>query len=67
MSTIANTLFFGRQVAQAVIMVSSVVIVALFGIFEVGGLHEVWNRAVNGGRIHPPEYETQSLSSMLNF
>lgn len=37
-------------------MMSSVIMIALFGIWNVGGITEVWNRAVDGGRIFPPEY-----------
>lgn len=37
-------------------MIVSVVIIALFGVYNVGGLAEVWNRAVDGDRIFPPEY-----------
>lgn len=37
------------KVLQAIVMISSVVIVALFGISDVGGLAIVWDRAVNGG------------------
>lgn len=46
---------FNQKVLQAIVMISSVVIVALFGVSDVGGLNEVWNRAVNGSRIFPPE------------
>lgn len=35
-------------------MVASVVLVAVMGIIKVGGLSEVWNRAVDGNRIFPP-------------
>lgn len=42
------------DVLQAAIMVGSVVMVAVLGIHSVGGLSEVWNRAVDGGRIFPP-------------
>lgn len=44
------------KVLQGTVMISSVLIIALFGIWNVGGLTEVWNRAVEGGRIFPPEY-----------
>lgn len=37
-------------------MILSVIIIAIFGIWNVGGLTEVWNRAVDGNRIFPPEY-----------
>lgn len=37
-------------------MIVSVVIIAVFGIHNVGGLTEVWNRAVDGDRIFSPEY-----------
>lgn len=39
------------DVAQAGVMISSVIIVALFGIADVGGLTEVLDRAAEGGRI----------------
>lgn len=41
---------------QAAVMVSSIVLVAVLGVINVGGLTEVWNRAVDGNRIFPPEY-----------
>lgn len=37
-------------------MIVSVIIIALFGIHNVGGMTEVWNRAVDGDRIFAPEY-----------
>lgn len=37
-------------------MIVSVVIIASLGIHKVGGLSEVWERAVDGDRIFPPEY-----------
>lgn len=37
-------------------MILSVMVVALFGIIDVGGLNVVWERAVNGSRI-VPEYD----------
>lgn len=40
---------------QAMVMIASVVIVAVFGISKVGGLGEVWDRAVDGHRIFSPE------------
>lgn len=43
------------------VMISSVAIVALFGISDVGGLTEVWNRAVDGGRISYPEYDRKKI------
>lgn len=42
------------DVLQAVVMVASVVLVAVLGIIKVGGLNEVWDRAVDGNRIFPP-------------
>lgn len=44
------------DVLQASVMISSVVIVALLGISDVGGLSVIWNRGVEGGRISVPEY-----------
>lgn len=38
-------------------MILSVMIVALLGIINVGGLNVVWERAVNGSRITAPEYD----------
>lgn len=49
------------------VMISSVVIVALFGISDVGGLTEVWNRAVEGGRISYPEYDSIEIISKTIF
>lgn len=43
------------DVVQAAVMVVSIVLVAIFGIKEVGGLQEVWDRNVAGGRITPIE------------
>lgn len=37
-------------------MISSVITIAFLGIWNVGGITEVWNRAVDGDRIFPPEY-----------
>lgn len=42
------------DVLQAGVMVLSIVLVALYGIHRVGGLGEVWDRAVAGGRITVP-------------
>lgn len=36
-------------------MVLSIVLVALFGIREVGGIGEVWARATAGGRVGLPK------------
>lgn len=36
-------------------MLLSIVLVAFYGVQKVGGLSEVWDRAVAGGRIFPPE------------
>lgn len=49
------------DVVQASVMVVSIVLVACYGVAEVGGVAEVWNRAVAGGRISPPEYEYLKL------
>lgn len=46
---------FQLKVLQATVMISSIVVVACLGIWSVGGVTEVWNRAVEGGRIFPPE------------
>lgn len=43
------------DVVQASVMVASVIIVAVLGIIKVGGVSEVWSRAVDGHRIFPPE------------
>lgn len=37
-------------------MVGSIALVAILGIIHAGGFGEVWNRAVEGGRIFPPKY-----------
>lgn len=42
------------DVVQAFFMVLSIVLVALYGLQQVGGLTVVWDRAVAGGRIFPP-------------
>lgn len=36
-------------------MFLSMVLIAFFGVEKVGGLSEVWNRAVAGGRVTMPE------------
>lgn len=46
-------------------MISSVLLIAIFGVWNVGGLTEVWNRAVDGGRIFPPEYERAPIEKMF--
>lgn len=43
------------DVLQASVMIASIVLVACLGVQQTGGLGEVWNRAVEGGRIFPPE------------
>lgn len=43
------------DVLQAAVMIASVVLVACLGIYKTGGMTEVWNRSVEGGRIFPPE------------
>lgn len=48
-------------------MVSSILIVVVLGIINVGGLTEVWNRAVGGNRISPPEYAFQIVFFCLNY
>lgn len=50
------------DVLQASIMIVSVVLVALLGISDVGGLAEVWRRAVDGNRIFPPEYALKNIA-----
>lgn len=37
-------------------MLGSVLIIALHGISDVGGMEEVWDRAVKGNRVYTPEY-----------
>lgn len=41
---------------QAGIIVSSIVLIPASGIHQTGGIVEVWDRAVHGGRIFPPKY-----------
>lgn len=41
-------------------MILSVIIVAVFGIYDVGGLNVVWDRSVNGSRITAPEYDSSN-------
>lgn len=36
-------------------MMASIVLVAGLGIHKTGGFGEVWDRAVEGGRIFPPK------------
>ncbi|XP_055303103.1 sodium-coupled monocarboxylate transporter 2-like isoform X2 [Sitodiplosis mosellana] len=54
------------DVLQGFIMLSSVVIVNWFGVSDVGGLGEVWNRAVDGDRIFPPNF-TLDLVTRTTF
>lgn len=42
------------KVLQATVMIGSVVLVAVLGVYQTGGFTEVWDRAVEGGRIFPP-------------
>lgn len=42
------------DVLQGFVMISSITVVALLGIYQTGGLREVWDRAVEGNRIFPP-------------
>lgn len=42
------------DVLQASVMITSITLVAILGINQTGGFGEVWNRAVEGGRIFPP-------------
>lgn len=42
------------DVLQAFVMIASITIVAVLGIMKTGGIVEVWDRAVEGGRIFPP-------------
>lgn len=39
------------DVVQAGIMVSSCILVVVLGVYQVGGLSEVWRRAEEGNRI----------------
>lgn len=48
-------------------MISSVILIAVLGVWNVGGLTEVWNRAVVGGRIFPPEYVKWLLNVVFGF
>lgn len=48
-------------------MILSVAVIALFGVQNVGGLSEVWNRAVDGNRIFPPEYVKMVLRMFSHF
>lgn len=43
------------DVLQAFVILASVTLVAILGIVRTGGFMEVWDRAVEGGRIFPPE------------
>lgn len=43
------------QVLQASVMMLSVLLVAFYGVRRTGGIGEVWDRAVEGGRIFPPK------------
>lgn len=40
---------------QAFVMVLSIVLVGFFSVEKVGGIGEVWDRGVAGGRIFAPE------------
>lgn len=44
------------QVLQAFVMIASITLVAILGIYRVGGIVAVWDRAVEGGRIFTPMY-----------
>ncbi|XP_031621567.1 uncharacterized protein LOC116339681 [Contarinia nasturtii] len=50
------------DVLQAFVMIASVVVVAFYGVSNVGGLTEVWNRAVNGNRISLPNFVLDSVT-----
>lgn len=41
---------------QSFVMIASITIVAILGINQTGGFTEVWDRAVEGGRIFQPMY-----------
>lgn len=43
------------QLVQGIVIVTSILIVAICGISQIGGLNEIWNRSIDGGRIHVPE------------
>lgn len=42
------------DVVQGFVMVLSIVLVVFYGVQKVGGLTDVWDRAIAGGRIFPP-------------
>lgn len=42
-------------VIHAIILITSIVSIASFGVYHVG-MTKIWNRTVAGGRIIPPEY-----------
>lgn len=50
-----HSIFVIWKVLQAFVMISSVVLVAILGVMKTGGLTEVWDRAIEGGRIFPPK------------
>lgn len=46
---------------QAFVMIASITLVAILGIYRVGGIDEVWDRTVEGGRLFPPMYVSIDL------
>lgn len=46
---------------QAFVMVGSVILVAVLGVIKVGGVTEVLDRAVEGGRIFSPKFVFQLM------
>ncbi|XP_055297867.1 sodium-coupled monocarboxylate transporter 2-like [Sitodiplosis mosellana] len=54
------------DVLQAAVMLGSVLIIAFYGIMDVGGVEEVWNRAVNGSRVYSPDF-TLDLVTRTTF
>lgn len=44
------------DVVQSCVMFLSVILVTWYGIQKAGGLTEIWNLGVAGGRISAPEY-----------
>lgn len=43
------------DVVQGIVIVISMLLIAFYGIQKVGGVSEVWTRAVDGGRVTVPE------------
>lgn len=48
------------QLVQGIVIVTSMIVVLVCGISEIGGLEIVWHRSLAGGRIYVPEYENRA-------